>query len=99
MGEGMFLFLKIVVLLTLLFWGVWTLSAVAVAAVRSLAPRDTTDDPKGARSGLRLYTDHHTGIQYVGTEGGGLTPRLSPNGVPMRAPIEGEIVTEKAVIS
>lgn len=41
--------------------------------------RDDTDNEKD-RSGLILYTDHGTGVQYVGTILGGITPRLDVNG-------------------
>lgn len=41
--------------------------------------RDETDN-KSERSGLILYTDHGTGVQYVGTILGGITPRLDANG-------------------
>lgn len=40
--------------------------------------RDDTDGKD--RSGLILYTDHKTGVQYVGTLLGGITPRLNPDG-------------------
>lgn len=46
--------------------------------------RDDTDAP-GARSGLMVYTDHATGVQYVGTQGGGLTVRVDAEGRPMVA--------------
>lgn len=42
--------------------------------------RDSTDDPTGSRSGLVLYTDHATGVQYVGTAFGGITPRVALDG-------------------
>lgn len=46
--------------------------------------RDATDAPKGARSGLILYTDHETGCQYVqGGPLGGITPRLDEKGKPI----------------
>lgn len=40
---------------------------------------DLYDDADGYRiksSGLVVYTDYGTGVQYLGTVGGGLTPRL-----------------------
>lgn len=37
--------------------------------------RDSTDNPDGTVSGLKLYTDHATGVQYLGASEG-LTPRL-----------------------
>lgn len=44
---------------------------------------DSTDSPT-ERSGLRLYTDHGTGCQYVAAGYfGELTPRLGPDGKPI----------------
>lgn len=45
--------------------------------------RDDTDTPNGERSGLRLYTDHKTGVQYVGTLFGALHVRLDAEGKPV----------------
>lgn len=45
--------------------------------------RDSTDAP-GERSGLTLYRDAATGVQYVGTVSGGLTPRVDQNGKPFQ---------------
>ncbi len=42
-------------------------------------PRDATDPPAG-RSGMALSTDHETGVQYLRAPGGGITPRLNPDG-------------------
>ena len=45
---------------------------------------DVTDDAEtGTRSGLQIYVDHGTGVQYVGTMQGGLTPRVDHDGKPM----------------
>lgn len=40
------------------------------------------DDSDGfeKRSGVIVYTDHKTGVQYIGTILGGITPRLNPDG-------------------
>lgn len=43
--------------------------------------QDDTDKSATDRSGLVLYTDARTGIQYVGSALGGLTPRLFPDDV------------------
>jgi len=44
-------------------------------------PTDATDKNRWTRSGLVLYTDYETGIQYVkGGLLGGLSPRLDKNG-------------------
>jgi len=49
---------------------------------RSNWGRDSTD-PKGGRSGLRLYTDAATGVQYVGNgRFGGITVRVGQDGRP-----------------
>lgn len=45
--------------------------------------RDSTD-PEGGRSGLMIWTDALTGLQYLATPLGGLTPRLDSNGRHMR---------------
>jgi hypothetical protein len=38
---------------------------------------DSTDDVANReRSGMRIYTDHGTGCQYLATRSGELTPRL-----------------------
>jgi hypothetical protein len=43
--------------------------------------RDDTDGKK--KSGLVIYTDYKTGVQYVGNQLGGLTVRVDENGKPM----------------
>lgn len=55
---------------------------IIVAWLSTPAPfsRDDTDQPGGKRSGLTLYVDHGTGVEYVGTLMGGLTPRLDASG-------------------
>lgn len=45
-------------------------------------PKDDTD-PAIGRSGLNLYTDAKTGIQYLGMPRGGLTVRFKNDGTPM----------------
>lgn len=42
--------------------------------------KDDTDPSGKGRSGLTLYTDHGTGVQYLSDGKGGLTPRLSSDG-------------------
>lgn len=37
---------------------------------------DSTDTSAMDRSGMYLHTDHKTGLQYLSTPYGGLTPRL-----------------------
>ena len=43
------------------------------------SPYDSTDDGE-RRRGLKIHTDHHTGVQYLGTARGGLTPRVRMDG-------------------
>lgn len=45
--------------------------------------RDDTDEPNGKRSGMVVYTDYGTGIQYISTTAGGLTVRVDQDGKPM----------------
>lgn len=58
---------------------------LANAYNRGAWQRDSTDPPApGKRSGLILYTDHATGVQYLkGGIFGGLSPRLNTDGTPV----------------
>jgi hypothetical protein len=51
-------------------------------------PVDDTDKSFWSRSGLTLYTDQKTGLQYLANNGffakGGLIPRLDENGKHMK---------------
>ena len=47
---------------------------------------DDSDSPTGDKSHLRVRTDHKTGVQYLETEDGGITPRLMPHGSPVVVP-------------
>jgi len=71
-------------------WGLIQAAAVffTFALVCTIAThrKDDTDSSWGKPSGLKLYTDHGTGVQYLRSKGGGLTPRLDA---------EGNIVTVK----
>ena len=55
------------------------IGAALVIYFIALRPYDDTDPP-GERSGLAVYTDHRTGVQYLSTGRGGLTPRLNADG-------------------
>lgn len=44
---------------------------------------DDTDVDAWHRSGLAIYTDHKTGVQYLGTRNGGLAVRVDKDGRPM----------------
>lgn len=47
--------------------------------------RDSSDQmPKGKRSGLIVRTDYGTGVQYLESPFGGLTPRLDADGKPTK---------------
>ena len=41
---------------------------------------DDTDKSFWDRSGMRLFTDYGTGLQYLGGPWGGVTPRLDKKG-------------------
>lgn len=41
--------------------------------------RDSTD-AEDQRSGMNSYIDHGTGVHYLGTPEGGITPRLKADG-------------------
>lgn len=47
--------------------------------------RDTTDKPKGPRSGLHVLTDEATGVQYVVNAMGGMCPRIDRQGLPYQS--------------
>jgi Family of unknown function (DUF6440) len=65
--------------------GVFVGGMVLLSVLHWNVPRwDKTDAP-GAHSGIAVYTDHETGVQYVTTGFGGLTPRIDANGKPMIA--------------
>ena len=49
---------------------------------------DTTDQDFWHRSGMAVYTDNATGLQYLASPYGGMTPRLDRDGKQMRAPVQ-----------
>lgn len=53
---------------------------IGVALLSALPFLKDDFDPTNGRSGLKIYTDHRTGCQYIGAGSGGLTPRLDANG-------------------
>ena len=59
-----------------------------LVGLKKCTPYDSTDDAaNGTRSGMRLYTDHATGLQYLsGPFGIGLTPRMGPDGKQLADP-------------
>lgn len=56
---------------------------MAIGLSRGSALDDTDNKLTGDRSNLRILIDHGTGCQYLTTAGGGVTPRLDANGVPI----------------
>lgn len=58
-----------------------------------LAPTDSTDKSKWNRSGLVIYTDAKTGVQYLGKPGffspGTIVLRVDKNGKPVTENING----------
>ena len=54
---------------------------VITIALTVFSGKDSTD-PENGRSGLKIYTDNLTGVQYVGTRNG-LTVRVSRSGKPI----------------
>jgi hypothetical protein len=65
----------------------WELLAIGIIAVVIFNAarwglewgKDDTDPEGKGRSGLTIYTDHGTGVEYL-SDGNGLTPRLTESG-------------------
>jgi hypothetical protein len=67
-------------------WVLWVFSIFIILTIREkkdTVPRDDSD-PINGRSGLTVYTDYQTGLQYLGTPNGGFAPRLNRLGQHMR---------------
>ena len=45
---------------------------------------DDSDYSKHKRSGMKIYTDYKTGVQYLSAPFGGLCVRVDENGKPIR---------------
>lgn len=58
--------------------------AILIASLVTKNAKDDSDPPDG-RSGVAVVTDHKTGLQYLRSPGGGITPRLTSDGEHMRA--------------
>lgn len=68
--------------MTISIW--WLLSALVLFEVIFNQP-DDSDKSFFKRSGMSIYTDYKTGLQYVkGGFFGGTTPRLDENGKQIR---------------
>jgi hypothetical protein len=63
------------------------LALIVILILLRRITRDDTDQPGwfGSVSGMALYTDHKTGLQYLGNPLGGITPRLDAEGRHMKA--------------
>lgn len=72
-------------------WTHWILAWIFILIILSyfisLLPigLDDSDLSASKRSDMKIYTDYKTGLQYLGTSKGGLTPRLNNDGSQMRS--------------
>ena len=67
-----------------MFMTMWLIFGVFLA-INFIRSTDSTDKSRWSRSGLSLYTDHKTGLQYIkGGLSGNMIPRLDVNGKHMR---------------
>lgn len=64
---------------------VWLVAWIGVPIIKIIFSTDVDDTDIDAwnRSGMRVYTDAKTGVQYLGTERGGLTVRVDKDGKPL----------------
>lgn len=66
----------------------WSLLLIAVVVLLvhwGNSTQDDSDKSSRERSGLKIFTDHRTGLQYLrGGLFGGITPRLGINGEHLR---------------
>jgi hypothetical protein len=69
------------------------LIVLVIAVVRNVWDVGTDDSDQSGRnrSGVSVSTDHKTGLQYLLTPGGGITPRLNIDGRHMRESLPTEI--------
>lgn len=66
--------------LKIFFW-----SFIFALVAQLFMPLDDSDKSRFNRSGLTIYEDHRTGVQYVkGGFFGGITPRLDSDGKVLR---------------
>ena len=64
---------------------VWLVVGIGVPIIKNIfsVGVDDTDADAWNRSGMRVYTDAKTGVQYLGTARGGLTVRVDKDGRPL----------------
>ncbi|MGJ8513117.1 DUF6440 family protein [Carnimonas bestiolae] len=66
------------------FMGGASTFAALVLIVASLFNHHDSTDELGSRSGVKIVTDAKTGMQYLRTSGGGITPRVDADGKQLR---------------
>lgn len=59
----------------------FTTISLSVNWIKGNFDRDSTDGTE--RSGMKIHIDAQTGCQYLSVKGGGVTPRINPNGQPI----------------
>lgn len=64
--------------------GLFACLLVFILVMSFFNSHDSTDEP-GKRSGVIVVTDAKTGMQYLRTPGGGITPRIDAECHQMRA--------------
>ena len=62
----------------------WVVAGIGVPIIKNIfsVGVDDTDADAWNRSGMRVYTDHKTGVQYLGARSGGLAVRVDKDGKP-----------------
>lgn len=63
----------------------WVIGSIGGAVIKNAFSIgvDDTDASSLGRSGMKIYTDPKTGVQYLGTRGGGLAVRVDKDGKPV----------------
>lgn len=70
--------MKVFLTTLLLLLLVYTIIFLFVGGIER--PTDDSDKDADNRSNLIVHTDYKTGVQYLSTRGGGITPRLDKDG-------------------
>lgn len=68
--EAMLVFIAVFILVL-----IWT-----QRPIQNLGVEHDDSDPPGGYSRMLILTDHRTGLQYLTTRWGGMTPRLDKDG-------------------